>query len=38
MEMAGNPGRYVWFVALYNARAARRSWQAMLDFFEEIFE
>ena len=21
MEMAGNPGRYVWFVALYNARA-----------------
>jgi dienelactone hydrolase len=24
--------------ALYNARAARRSWQAMLDFFEEIFE
>lgn len=24
--------------ALYNARAARRSWQSMLDFFEEIFE
>ncbi len=24
--------------ALYNSRAARRSWQAMLDFFEEIFE
>lgn len=21
MDMAGNPGRYVWFVALYNARA-----------------
>ncbi len=24
--------------ALYNARAARRSWQSMLDFFEEIFD
>ena len=24
--------------ALYNARAARRSWQGMLDFFEEIFD
>jgi len=24
--------------ALYNARAARRSWQAMMDFFEEIFD
>ena len=24
--------------ALYDARAARRSWQAMLDFYEEIFD
>jgi dienelactone hydrolase len=24
--------------AQYNARAARRSWQAMLDFYEEIFD